>query len=337
MNELSHATHADACDERLCAFVNVSCHTRMSESCPVYEWVMSHYTCRCMQSKAMSCGLFTRPTPNAGVLQRVAACCSVLRCIAVYCRVLPCLAVRRLLVGCPTVWRRPIGCLMLQVIFRRRPLIIGLFCGNWPMKIRHPMTLRHPVSLSTTQDKGMLQRVAACCSVLQRVAACCSMLRRIACIAVCCNVALTCGLSYLWAPLKIKACCSVVQRVAVCCSVLHRAAVRCSVFWYGSVCVAACCSVRQYLALLFDWFVPWVFHEHHPKCSCVAVCCSVLRVLHCVTRCHTVLQCATLCYSVLQCVAVCCSVLQCDAVCRSKLRCAAVCCSVFPTWWSPLA
>jgi len=24
-------------------------------------------------------------------------------------------------------------------------LIIGLFCGKWPKKIRHPMTLRHPV------------------------------------------------------------------------------------------------------------------------------------------------------------------------------------------------
>jgi len=27
------------------------------------------------------------------------------------------------------------------------PLILGLFCGKWPMKIRQPMTLRHPVSL----------------------------------------------------------------------------------------------------------------------------------------------------------------------------------------------
>ena len=28
---------------------------------------------------------------------------------------------------------------------QKEPLIIGLFCGKWPMKIRHPMTLRHSV------------------------------------------------------------------------------------------------------------------------------------------------------------------------------------------------
>ena len=28
-------------------------------------------------------------------------------------------------------------------------LIIGLFCGKWPLKIRHPMTLRHTVVLTT--------------------------------------------------------------------------------------------------------------------------------------------------------------------------------------------
>ena len=76
-----------------------------------------------------------------------------------------------------TGWQRPIGCLKLQVIFRKRatnskallwkmtykdkasyestppcsslsakePLITGLFCGKWPIKIRHPMNLRHPV------------------------------------------------------------------------------------------------------------------------------------------------------------------------------------------------
>ena len=28
----------------------------------------------------------------------------------------------------------------------KEPLIIGLFCGKWPIKMRHPMGLRHPVS-----------------------------------------------------------------------------------------------------------------------------------------------------------------------------------------------
>jgi len=34
---------------------------------------------------------------------------------------------------------------MLQVISAKEPLIIGLFCGKWPMKIRHPMGLCHPL------------------------------------------------------------------------------------------------------------------------------------------------------------------------------------------------
>ena len=32
-----------------------------------------------------------------------------------------------------------------RLFFAKEPLIIGLFRGKWPLKIRHPMTLRHPV------------------------------------------------------------------------------------------------------------------------------------------------------------------------------------------------
>jgi len=35
--------------------------------------------------------------------------------------------------------------LSCRLFFAKEPLIIGLFCGKWPMKIRHLMTLRHPV------------------------------------------------------------------------------------------------------------------------------------------------------------------------------------------------
>ena len=35
--------------------------------------------------------------------------------------------------------------------FAKEPLIIGIFCGKWPMEIRHPMTLRHPVLNSLDQ------------------------------------------------------------------------------------------------------------------------------------------------------------------------------------------
>ena len=35
--------------------------------------------------------------------------------------------------------------LSCRSFFAKEPIIIGLFCGQWPMKIRHPMGLRHPV------------------------------------------------------------------------------------------------------------------------------------------------------------------------------------------------
>ena len=66
-----------------------------------------------------------------------------------------------------------------------------------------------------TPLNGVLQCVAACCSVLQCDSVCCSALQ---CVAVRCSV-LQC----------VAVCCSVLQRDAVCCRVLQ--------------CVAVCCSV----------------------------------------------------------------------------------------------
>jgi len=40
-----------------------------------------------------------------------------------------------------TGWRRPIGCLS-RSFFKKEPLIPGLFCRKWHIKIRHPMGLR---------------------------------------------------------------------------------------------------------------------------------------------------------------------------------------------------
>jgi len=37
--------------------------------------------------------------------------------------------------------------LSCRSFFAKEPLIIGLFCRKWPLKIRHPMCLRHPVWL----------------------------------------------------------------------------------------------------------------------------------------------------------------------------------------------
>jgi len=60
---------------------------------------------------------------------------------------------RPIILFCPHVllrttgWRRSIGCLIsCRLFFAKEPLIIGLFCGRWPIKIRHPMGLRHPVA-----------------------------------------------------------------------------------------------------------------------------------------------------------------------------------------------
>ena len=67
------------------------------------------------------------------------------------CRILP-LALRfvvkfPLQMPLDTGWRRPIGCLKLVSLSAKEPLIMGLFCGHWLLKIRHPMGLRHPVLL----------------------------------------------------------------------------------------------------------------------------------------------------------------------------------------------
>jgi len=172
-------------------------------------------------------------------------------------------------------------------------------------------TLEPPRPLRST----MLQRVVWRCSALQHAAVCCSVDLAICrgktnrmhnanncCVAACwsilqyvtggCN-----GLFYL--------CSTTLQRVVICCSVLQCVAVRCSVICRSRAdgmhnaqewCVAACCSMLQY----------------------VAVCCSVSK---CVVVCVSLPHC-----SVLQCVAVHCIVLQCGAVCCSVLPCVAVQC-----------
>ena len=38
--------------------------------------------------------------------------------------------------------------LRCRLFSAKEPLIIGLFCGKWPVKIRHPTSLRHAVDLA---------------------------------------------------------------------------------------------------------------------------------------------------------------------------------------------
>jgi len=50
-----------------------------------------------------------------------------------------------------TGWPRPIECLVSCRIFSaKEPLIIGLLCGKWPIKIRHPLRLRHSLLMMST-------------------------------------------------------------------------------------------------------------------------------------------------------------------------------------------
>ena len=44
----------------------------------------------------------------------------------------------------------PYDALSCRSFSAKEPLIIGLFCGEWPIKIRDPMGLRHPVRLVQT-------------------------------------------------------------------------------------------------------------------------------------------------------------------------------------------
>jgi len=47
----------------------------------------------------------------------------------------------------------------------KEPLIIGLFCGKWSMKIRHPMALHHPVWLPL----NVWRDVFNCCSTSREI------------------------------------------------------------------------------------------------------------------------------------------------------------------------
>jgi len=119
----------------------------------------------------------------------------------------------------------------------KKPLIIGLFCGKWPVKITHPMSLRH------ISNHTRWRRLIGCLIFTLHFPPKCPIIsgsfaeRDLQLMA-----------SYASLPPCSHRCrsasdasnCSVLQRVVVCCSMLQ--------------CVAACCSVLQY----------------------VAVCCSVL-------------------------------------------------------------
>jgi len=50
----------------------------------------------------------------------------------------------------------------LSLAFGKRTLIIGLFCGKWPIKIRHPMNLRHIIDDDVPKKKKYPAFVTIC-------------------------------------------------------------------------------------------------------------------------------------------------------------------------------
>jgi len=59
-----------------------------------------------------------------------------------------------------TGWRRPIGCLSCRSFFAKDPLIIGFFCGKWPVKIRPPVGLRRPMLHADTTTHPHIHSVS---------------------------------------------------------------------------------------------------------------------------------------------------------------------------------
>jgi len=90
----------------------------------------------------------------------------------------------------------PYDALSCRSFSAKEPLIIGLICRKWPLKIRHPTSLRHPVPLppscsiigsfirvlyvTSSKRHRALHRIALCCRVLPCVAVCCSVLQCVA-------------------------------------------------------------------------------------------------------------------------------------------------------------
>jgi len=181
-----------------------------------------------------------------------------------------------------TGWRRLIGCLKLQVIFAKEPLIIRLFCGKWPMKIRHRMTRRHPVS-------------SLCICVCVYVNFCVHMdIRQVPpckdreeCVSHPCVHVCACVWIFVWMLTLGRY--RLLRRgknawiIPVCCIVLQQ-------------CVAAvCCSsvLQQCVAVSCRHNAPSEEQEECVDHFCVAVCCFVFSSM--------LQQCV---------VAVCCSALQ---------------------------
>jgi len=135
--------------------------------CSVLQRVATHASmrivcCSVLQRVAACCSVLQRVATHASmcnvccrVLQSVAECCRVLQGVAECCRVLQhthqcascsinpqkvCLPL-----NLPHIGKNAYNALSCRSLPAKEPQITGLFCGKWPIKIRHPVHLRHPV------------------------------------------------------------------------------------------------------------------------------------------------------------------------------------------------
>ena len=172
--------------------------------------------------------------------------------------------------------------------FAKEPLIIGLFCGKWPMKIRHPMNLRHPVLWLT-----------GCLIFIGHFPPKSPIISGSVAIKMTCNLRQPMHLRHpaLWL-IHLFVPQLLLHSYPVCCNLMKCVAVR------ALRCIGACCSVLQR----------------------AVVCCSVFSTLQhpfaqsCHRRYAITVQSVIVCWDAPQCVEVCCSVLPCVAVYPQVLR-----------------
>jgi len=167
-------------------------------------------------------------------------------------------------------------------------------------------------TLALSRARGVLQRVAACCSALQ------------------------CVYKYMYWTLSIPL--TMLETLALS---------RARTVWCSALsCVAVCCGVLQCVAVCCSTFTSTYTRHFQSHWPCWRLLLSLARavcrtVLHCIALCCTMLQCVAVCLQVhvydtfnpnnhtrdscsvsrARCVAACCSMLQCISVCLQVQPC----------------
>jgi len=114
----------------------------------------------------------------------------------------------------------------------KKPLIIGLFCGKWPVKIRHLM------GQLATWFALYNQYSAYCCSVLHCVAVCCSVLQ---CVALLYTISI--GLTLL-TIFTSQICWFAIQHTSTHCNSLQHTAPLCTTLYH----TAPYCTILHHTA-----------------------------------------------------------------------------------------